>query len=167
MGVLGNLLASEIYDHLPRLSERLVRHHASRLSPELRERMQEEWLASLHEISGKISGFVFALDLFRARVLVNVELRKSKREIERINKIQTAKADEPRIAANGKRIHPGRSLYTFIITLNTTSRLSKIKLSVRVRYVLGAIGVVSFFIAISLAFSYVKLALGIDAGVLR
>jgi murein DD-endopeptidase MepM/ murein hydrolase activator NlpD len=52
----------------------------------------------------------------------------------------------------------GKSIYTFIIVRNATSRLHKIKLPVRLLYFLGAIGVLSFFVAVSLGFSYAKMA---------
>ena len=52
----------------------------------------------------------------------------------------------------------GKSIYTFIIVRNATSRLHKIKLPVRSLYFLGAIGVLSFFVAVSLGFSYAKMA---------
>ncbi|HLH31061.1 MAG TPA: M23 family metallopeptidase [Terriglobia bacterium] len=52
----------------------------------------------------------------------------------------------------------GKSFYTFIIVQNASSRLHKIKLPVRAIYLLGAIGVLSFFVAVGLGFSYAKMA---------
>ncbi len=52
----------------------------------------------------------------------------------------------------------GKSFYTFIVVQNATSRLHKIKLPVRSLYFLAAIGVLSFFVAVSLGFSYAKMA---------
>jgi murein DD-endopeptidase MepM/ murein hydrolase activator NlpD len=52
----------------------------------------------------------------------------------------------------------GKSFYTFIIVQNATSRLHKIKLPVRALYLLGTVGVLSFFVAVSLGFSYTKMA---------
>ena len=52
----------------------------------------------------------------------------------------------------------GRSFYTFIVVPNASSRLHKLKLPVQVLYVLGAIGVLSFFVAVGLGFNYAKMA---------
>ena len=51
-----------------------------------------------------------------------------------------------------------KSFYTFIIVPNASSRLHKVKLPVQTLYLLGAIGLISFFVAVSLGFSYAKLA---------
>src|SRR6266513_491533 len=52
----------------------------------------------------------------------------------------------------------GKSFYTFIVVANASSRLHKLKLPVRALYVLTVIGVLSFFIAVGLGFSYAKMA---------
>src|SRR5215467_11284285 len=52
----------------------------------------------------------------------------------------------------------GKSFFTLIVVQNATSRLHKIKLPVRSLYFLGAIGILSFFVAVSLGFSYAKMA---------
>ena len=52
----------------------------------------------------------------------------------------------------------GKSFYTFIIVRNATSRLHKIKLPVRALYLLGTVGVILLFVAVSLGFSYAKMA---------
>lgn len=52
----------------------------------------------------------------------------------------------------------GKSFYTFIIVPNASARLHKLRLPVRSLYFLGAIGILSFFVAVSLGFSYTKMA---------
>ncbi|HLG21137.1 MAG TPA: M23 family metallopeptidase [Bdellovibrionota bacterium] len=51
-----------------------------------------------------------------------------------------------------------KSFYTFIIVPNASSRLHKLKLPIEALYLLGAIGLISFFVAVGLGFSYAKLA---------
>src|SRR5215813_8498877 len=52
----------------------------------------------------------------------------------------------------------GKSFYTFIIVPNASSRLHKLKLPVRALYLLAGVGILSFFVAVSLGFSYAKMA---------
>jgi murein DD-endopeptidase MepM/ murein hydrolase activator NlpD len=51
-----------------------------------------------------------------------------------------------------------KSFYTFIVVPGASSRLRKLKLQARMLHALGAIGVLSFFVAVGLGFSYVKMA---------
>ena len=52
----------------------------------------------------------------------------------------------------------GKRFYTFIVVPNASARLHKLKLPVRALYVLGAIGVLSFFVLVGFGFSYAKMA---------
>src|SRR6266481_3464911 len=52
----------------------------------------------------------------------------------------------------------GKSVYTFIVVPDASSRLRKLKLPARVLHCLGAIGVLCFFVAVALGFSYIKMA---------
>jgi murein DD-endopeptidase MepM/ murein hydrolase activator NlpD len=52
----------------------------------------------------------------------------------------------------------GKSFYTFIVIPHASPRLHKLKLPVRTLYVLAGIGVLSFFVAVGLGFSYAKMA---------
>jgi murein DD-endopeptidase MepM/ murein hydrolase activator NlpD len=52
----------------------------------------------------------------------------------------------------------GKTFYTFIVIPHASPRLHKLKLPVRAIYLLSAIGIVSFFVAVSLCFSYAKMA---------
>ncbi|PYS35719.1 MAG: hypothetical protein DMG14_26295 [Acidobacteria bacterium] len=52
----------------------------------------------------------------------------------------------------------GKSVYTFIVIPHASSRLHKVKLPVRILYILAAIGALSFFVAVGLGFSYAKMA---------
>jgi murein DD-endopeptidase MepM/ murein hydrolase activator NlpD len=51
-----------------------------------------------------------------------------------------------------------KSFYTFIIVPDASSRLRKLKLPARALHALAFIGVFSFFVAVGLGFSYVKMA---------
>src|SRR5256712_12399680 len=52
----------------------------------------------------------------------------------------------------------GKSFYTFIVVPNASSRLHKLKLPVRVLHILAAIGILSFFVAVGMGFSYARMA---------
>ena len=52
----------------------------------------------------------------------------------------------------------GKSFYTFIIVPNASSRLHKLKLPVRALYLLAGVGILSFFVAVGLGFSYARMA---------
>jgi lipopolysaccharide/colanic/teichoic acid biosynthesis glycosyltransferase len=66
LGVIGSILAAELYVWLPVLAEKLLRYHASKLPPELSARFLEEWQAALIDMPGYITKFIVALDLIRA-----------------------------------------------------------------------------------------------------
>jgi murein DD-endopeptidase MepM/ murein hydrolase activator NlpD len=52
----------------------------------------------------------------------------------------------------------GKSFYTFIVIPHASSRLHKLKLPLRTLYLLASVGVLSFFVAVGLGFSYAKMA---------
>jgi len=52
----------------------------------------------------------------------------------------------------------GKSFYTFIVVRNAGSRLHKLKLPVRMLHILAAIGILSFFVAVGMGFSYTRMA---------
>ena len=64
--LLVNVLATEAYAWFPRLADRLVRFHASRLPSPLSDRMREEWQAMVSDTPGNLAKLWRALDLFRA-----------------------------------------------------------------------------------------------------
>src|SRR5438128_5949545 len=51
-----------------------------------------------------------------------------------------------------------RSFYTFIVVPHASLRLHKLRLPVQVLYLLAIIGIISFFVAVGLGFSYAKMA---------
>jgi murein DD-endopeptidase MepM/ murein hydrolase activator NlpD len=51
-----------------------------------------------------------------------------------------------------------KSFYTFIVVPDASSRLRKLKLPARALHALAAIGILSFFVAVGLGFSYMKMA---------
>jgi murein DD-endopeptidase MepM/ murein hydrolase activator NlpD len=51
-----------------------------------------------------------------------------------------------------------RSFYTFIVVPHASLRLHKLRLPVQALYVLTAIGIISFLVAVGLGFSYAKMA---------
>src|SRR5262245_42483910 len=52
----------------------------------------------------------------------------------------------------------GKSFYTFIVIPHCSPRLHKLKLPVRTLNILSGVGVLSFFVAVCLGFSYAKMA---------
>jgi murein DD-endopeptidase MepM/ murein hydrolase activator NlpD len=52
----------------------------------------------------------------------------------------------------------GKSVYTFIVIPHASPRLHKLKLPLRTLYLLASVGVLSFFVALVLGFSYAKMA---------
>src|SRR5262245_24560296 len=54
-----------------------------------------------------------------------------------------------------------RSFYTFIVVPDASLRLHKLRLPVQFLYLLGAIGIISFFVAVGLGFSYAKMAFNV------
>jgi lipopolysaccharide/colanic/teichoic acid biosynthesis glycosyltransferase len=55
LGLLGNMLAAEIGEWLPKLSLYILKHSLSRVPPELSDRLSEEWHAVLTDTPGGIS----------------------------------------------------------------------------------------------------------------
>jgi murein DD-endopeptidase MepM/ murein hydrolase activator NlpD len=51
-----------------------------------------------------------------------------------------------------------KSFYTFIVVPNASSRLHKLRLPVQLLYISAAIGIISFFGAVGLGFTYAKMA---------
>src|SRR5262249_30474006 len=51
-----------------------------------------------------------------------------------------------------------RSFYTFIVVPHASLRLHKLRLPVQLLYLLAFIGIISFFVAVGLGFSYAKMA---------
>ena len=54
-----------------------------------------------------------------------------------------------------------KSFYTFIVVPNASSQLHKLRLPVRLLFILAAIGIISFFVAVGLGFSYAKMAFAV------
>jgi hypothetical protein len=59
--IMGNMIASELYDRAPSVAEWLVKRAALRLLKWKRPRFEEEWLAHLDECSGKLSRVLHGL----------------------------------------------------------------------------------------------------------
>jgi len=51
-----------------------------------------------------------------------------------------------------------KRFYTFIIVPNASSRLHKLRLPIQAVYILATIGIISFFVAVGLGFSFTKMA---------
>jgi lipopolysaccharide/colanic/teichoic acid biosynthesis glycosyltransferase len=66
LALVVTAIADEFLCWTPRLCQRLVRRHARCLSPELRERYEEEWLAHVNDLPGKLSKLRFAVGTFFA-----------------------------------------------------------------------------------------------------
>ena len=55
IGILGNLIASELYDRAPSFAHWLLDRAVSRLGDEKRARYREEWFAHLDDCPGKLA----------------------------------------------------------------------------------------------------------------
>ena len=64
--VILPLVVNELWAWLPRIAERLVVKHASRLPLELSSRYAEEWTSELQQVPGGLAKLLFAADLCRA-----------------------------------------------------------------------------------------------------
>lgn len=80
VGIIGNLIASELFGWSPRIAEWLVHRAARRLAPGMQERMIEEWQAHLQAIPGGLSRIVAALGFLVATRQINVALKVRERE---------------------------------------------------------------------------------------
>jgi hypothetical protein len=56
---------------LPKLTDRIVRRAAKRLSPDLQSRMEEEWLRYVQDMPGTLSPFISGCQCFRASVAIS------------------------------------------------------------------------------------------------
>lgn len=71
LGLLGNLVATEISEWLPRLSFCILKHSVRKVPPELSERLSEEWHAVLIDTPGGFSkvkcaiGFLWGIPRIR------------------------------------------------------------------------------------------------------
>lgn len=73
---IGVALASEeLLGWVDQLAKWLVRHNARQAPKNLSDRLEEEWLACLANIPGKISRLLFALDCRRASYIVSHQVR--------------------------------------------------------------------------------------------
>ena len=75
VGLLGNLLAGELAAWGPRLADKIISCAASKLSPELKERMLEEWRALLADTPGDFLKVMTAISLFRSRYKIRDEFQ--------------------------------------------------------------------------------------------
>ena len=66
LGIVGSIIAAEIYLWFPHFAKRIITYHAARLPSELSDRMLEEWSANLEDIPTNFGKLIFALDLYRA-----------------------------------------------------------------------------------------------------
>jgi hypothetical protein len=62
--VLVNLIVSDIHLGVPVLARWLIRRHARKLPPEMRERYEPEWLAEIEAIPMHLLKMTYALGLF-------------------------------------------------------------------------------------------------------
>jgi hypothetical protein len=66
LGVIGSLLAAEVWAHLPKLAELVARLAVKLLPRTKRQRFEEEWLAELGQFPGRIDRMIWASGLFIA-----------------------------------------------------------------------------------------------------
>jgi hypothetical protein len=63
LGLLGGFILTELHVCLPALAKWIVRRHVAQLPAELRERMEEEWLAEVDASPSHVQKVIFALGL--------------------------------------------------------------------------------------------------------
>jgi lipopolysaccharide/colanic/teichoic acid biosynthesis glycosyltransferase len=71
IAILSALLLDELLGCIDCLCRWLVRRQAAKTPAELSARLEEEWLAHLAELPGKLSRLLFAMDLWRASRVVS------------------------------------------------------------------------------------------------
>jgi Helix-turn-helix domain len=105
-GVLGSIAAAEIYAYLPKLARVLVRRAAGRIEDRnVRERVAEEWQATIHDMPGHLMQVRHAVSLFFAASRVEHEWRPELDDpefIEHVGDIERA------IRALGEKIRQAR-----------------------------------------------------------
>ncbi len=120
VGVFGNLVADDLRDAIPRLSERIVERAVRCLPVEMQERMREEWLADLNSSGGKINMLVSAVGMhFGAQKIQYSQLRRNVSVSQKINTNSMTKALNEGFEKGLKRGDYIRDyiLFTCIITL--------------------------------------------------
>ncbi len=65
-GIVGNMIASELYDRAPMLARWIVNRAVRHVPQEHQERYEEEWLSHLDDCEGKISQVFHACGCMRA-----------------------------------------------------------------------------------------------------
>jgi hypothetical protein len=64
IGLLGGFILTEVHVCLPAFARWIVRRRVAKLPSELRERLQEEWLAEVAACPSHVQKVIFALGLF-------------------------------------------------------------------------------------------------------
>lgn len=75
LAIVLALITEELLGWTDQLARWLVRHNARQSPENLVARLEEEWLACLANIPGKISRLLFAMDCRRAAYVVSHQLR--------------------------------------------------------------------------------------------
>src|SRR5262245_43459155 len=73
--LITSIIADEFLQWSPKLSNWIIRRSVKILPPDLRERMQEEWLAHAEAIPGKVSRLIHAVETIRAACIQGHEAR--------------------------------------------------------------------------------------------
>lgn len=98
VGVVGNLLASEIYDYCGIASARIIERAVALLPKDDQQRYREEWSSHSEDCAGQLSRLVHALGcLACARSLARL--------LGEIRRAQTAEDEKAETAAPIKAIH--------------------------------------------------------------
>jgi len=73
VSIIIAILTEETLGWMPHLAKWLVRQNAKHLPSHLTERCEEEWLAHLEQIPGRVSKLLFAIDTYRASYKISHE----------------------------------------------------------------------------------------------
>ena len=74
--ILGNIIASEIYDTAPAAARWLIQRAVARLPEDERNRYQEEWLSHINEYSGNLTKIYHAIGMNWAAVTIRTNSTK-------------------------------------------------------------------------------------------
>ena len=70
MSIIGNLIASQLYETLPSVAKWLIARAAARLTIKNRDRYSEEWLSHLSRCDGNLAKFFHAVGCFKASYIM-------------------------------------------------------------------------------------------------
>jgi hypothetical protein len=113
IGVIGNVIASEIYEHASSLADKIIDHAVSRLPEQDQARYREEWQSHVRDTCGHLAKLAHAIGCLIGASKLSNELVKARGQNE-VDRYRYASALiewlRPRARAHLKRIMAAISL---------------------------------------------------------